>query len=256
MENLERLLRYAPFLVTEGDILNPHRPDRILRLEGWRGRWLDSTLYAASRANAAEINGYRSALVDRGLIDAGASPPSRLVVKLVNYNVGLVNELALLYPDARFIGILRDPYAVAESRLVRGTSLSDAMEIYVYVERVFAEAELKGLPLQVFRFEDLIANAASTIREVLAACRLDMSRMRGVCLQDKTRVADATGRVVRFMLTDGYYAFSDVQNHMRRDANSAGVSRLSADQKIEIGRLCAEAIARRGYHAPSPSQTL
>lgn len=248
---LRRLLRYAPLYAAAGDFLNPHRLAGDVSLAGWRGRWLDATLDWASRTNAAETTAYKSALVENGLIDADGPPPSRLVIKLMNYNVGLMGELARLWPDARFIGVLRDPFALAESRLVRGAALDDVMSLYAFVEETLARAENDGLPLRVVRFEDLIETPAPVMRDILAACDLDPSHMRGVCLQDKTRVADADGRVVRFTTTDGFYAFEDVHKHMRRDVNAAAVSRLSAAQKEEIGRLCATAIARRGYEAPA-----
>lgn len=252
---LWRVLRYAPLVATSGDFLNPHRPPRLPSLAGWRGRWLDRTLLWASRTNAPEVKAYKAALAAHGLIDDDGPPPSRLVVKLVNYNVALLDALARLYPDARFVGLVRDPFALAESRLARGTPLDAAMAVYAFVEQIFAAAEAAGAPLRVVRFEDLLAAPEATMRLVLDACGLDAARMRGVCLQNKTRVADATGRVVRFTLSDGYYAFEDVQNHMRADVNTTAVSRLCAAQKDEIGRLCAAAIERRGYRSPDAGPT-
>ena len=49
-----------------------------------------------------------------------------MTVKLVNYNLAFAEDLAALYPGARFVGLIRDGRAVCEGFIARGGGLDAA----------------------------------------------------------------------------------------------------------------------------------
>ena len=156
-------------------------------------------------------------------------------------------DLHALYPAAVFVGLIRDAAAVCEGHLARGASLAEATEAYGFVGGQLIALEAAGLPLRTWRFEDLLADAAGTAREIQAFCGLDPARSRGVCLQDKERIIDPTGAVRGNRKVDLFYDFAEMGRHMRADANERARGRLSEDARAEIAARCAPVLRHFGY---------
>jgi hypothetical protein len=245
--DMKKLIRYIPYLLTYGDVFSPHRPPKPGALAGWRGAWLDSALATASRDNRSEVSEFKNALVDRGLIDLESISTDRLVIKLMNYHVAFAPELYALYPDAKFIGILRSPFSLTESRMVRGAPMTTGTSIFNFVEEHFHKYEQDGLPITTFRFETLVESADATAARILEAADLPLDLMRGVCLEDRVRVTNKTGRVVDLDTKSGLYRFGEIQKHMRLEVNKKSLQVLDPAVKANIARLCAVGIERRGY---------
>src|SRR4029079_18559224 len=112
-------------------------------------------------------------------------PPDRMLVKALNYNLAFVPDLFALYPDARFVGVIRDGRAVCEGHVARGRGLAAATATYDFVGRQLIELEARGLPLRTWRFEDLVADAAGVSAAIYDFCGLDRAATLGVSLQDK-----------------------------------------------------------------------
>jgi hypothetical protein len=242
-----RLLGYLPVLLASGDILSPHRPPPPGALGGWRGGWVTAKLARATRANERRVWDYKSALERHGLLPAGFRRPHRMVVKVVNYNVGLAVELARLYPQGVFVGLIRDAVGVCEGRIARGDDLEAATALYNYVGRQLAALEAAGVPIRTFRFEDLVASTETVARDVYSLCGLDAGAILGLCLQNKERVYDPSGAVVGARVTEAFYRFADVCRHMRRDPNADAVSRLPEESKARIRERCLPVLKHFGY---------
>ena len=159
---LRLMRRYAPIRFTAGDILDPDtEPKGTGLLAGARGRALRAGLEGSAAANRASVTAYKDALRSHGLLDT-TTPPDRMLTKAVNYNLAFVPDLLALYPDARFVGVIRDGRAVCEGHIARGASLADATAAYAFVARRLIDDEAAGLPLRTWRFEDLVADAEAT----------------------------------------------------------------------------------------------
>ena len=90
---LRKLVRYAPIWLTAGDVLNLDAPLRKPRpLRGFAGRALRAGLASSCRSNVELITTYKTTLRERGFY-SDDTPPDRMVVKVMNYNVGLVPDL-------------------------------------------------------------------------------------------------------------------------------------------------------------------
>lgn len=243
-------LAYTPLRLRAGDVLNPDRPPAPDAFAGAGGPWVQARLAASAQANRGTVRAYKAALVREGFLDAGRIRPDRLLVKLVNYNVGLAPELARLYPQAVFVGLMRDAFGVCEGQAVRGASLAAATDAYTYVGAQLMAMEAGGQRLRTFRFEDLLEDTEAVVREIYGFCGLDATAARGICLQNKERVHDDRGRIVGIDKEKAFYAFRDVGQHMKRDANAASASRLGAEVRAEIADRCAPVLRHFGYIDP------
>ena len=127
-----KTLRYAPIRLGAGDILDPdRRAPREGLLTGRRGRAVVAGLAAATAANRSAVLGYKAALREHGMLD-GPGVPDRMLVKVMNYNLLFAPDLHALYPDAIFIGLIRDALAVCEGHVARGASVAAAAEAWAF----------------------------------------------------------------------------------------------------------------------------
>lgn len=242
-----RYLRYAPIWALRGDVLNLDAPlTRERPLRGLAGRALRAGLAGSARANAGIVKRYKDLLRERGYyLDDRA--PDRMVVKVMNYNVGLVPDLLELYPDARFVGIIRDGRGVCEGQMARESCVEGATALYNQFGRWLMEYEAAGLPIRTWRFEDLLADPWTSCLEMYEFCDLDPDRTLGVLLQDKHRIMGARDRITGIEKRDHLYLFSEMARHMRVDANATSLARLSAGDKAAIDSRCEEVLRHFGY---------
>jgi hypothetical protein len=250
---LAMLRAYAPIRLTAGDILDPDRdPGGPGRLAGARGRALAAGLARSVASNRAGVAAYKAALAERGLID-GDVVPGRMVVKVMNYNLAFAEELAALHPGAVFVGLIRDGRAVCEGHVARGADLAAATAVYDFVGRRLFELEAAGIGLRTWRFEDLLADPLGVAGAIWDHCGLDRAAIRGVCLQDKTRILDATGAVRGIEKAARFYSLEEMARHMRADANAGALARIPAAARAEIEARCATVLARFGYLDTAPA---
>ena len=248
---LAKMARYAPVRLGVGDILDPNRrAPRPGLLADRRGRAVVAGLAAATAANWPSVIGYKAALRDHGLLD-GTGDPTRMLVKVMNYNLLFAPDLLALYPDAVFVGLIRDAAAVCEGHIARGASAADAAEIWAFAAGELIELQSR-LPLRVWRFEDSSADPAGVVHELYRFTGLDPTAARGVCLQDKERIVDAEGAVRGIRKVDLFYGFDEMGRHMRADAN-AGARRLEPAARRAIVARCAPMLRHFGYDADPPA---
>ena len=177
-----------------------------------------------------------------------------MVVKLVNYNVGLAQDLLRIYPNARFVGIIREAEGICESMISRGMSPDVVLPLYQYVASELLALRSEGFPVLLLRFEEIIANIAGSTRAVYDWCDLDASAVSGLCLQDKTRVTDDSGNVVGMRKVDAFYDLDSAAKHLRRDVNSAAKARLPQSLQQEIAQRCGPLMQQLGYGAGPSGQ--
>jgi hypothetical protein len=258
---VRKLARYAPIWLAAGDVLNLDAPLKRARpLKGFAGRALRAGLAASCRSNAGLVAIYRATLRDRGFA------PDRMVVKVMNYNVGLVPDLLDLYPNARFVGIIRDGRGVCEGQMARRAEVEQATALYTQFGEWLSEYEAAGLPIRTWRFEDMLADPWATGLEMYDFCGLDPDLTLGVRLQDKHRILGDKDRITGIAKYDHYYLFSEMSRHMRADANASSFARLSEAARGEIESRCGGVLRRFGYLAdpasaprdvaPSPAATV
>jgi hypothetical protein len=244
---LRKLVRYAPIRLTAGDVLDLDRPPRREGLlEGFRGRAVRAGLARSAALNRPSVAAYKEALRREGFFGA-VPPPDRMLVKALNYNLAFVPDLLALYPDARFVGLIRDGRAVCEGHVARGAGLAEAAATYDFVGRRLIELEARGLPLRTWRFEDLLADPAGVSAAVYDFCGLERAATKGVCLQDKERTVRPDGRVGGARKVARFYRFEEMGRHMRADANAASIGRMPPEALAEITGRCRAVLEHFGY---------
>jgi hypothetical protein len=247
---LRKLARYAPIWLAAGDVLNIDAPLKRERpLRGFAGKALRAGLARSCRSNTKSVEVYKETLRERGFYRDDVAP-DRMVVKVMNYNVGLVPDLADLYPDARFIGIIRDGRGVCEGQMARRSDVEQATALYSQFGEWLSDYEEAGLPIRTWRFEDMLRDPWATGLEMYDFCGLDPERTLGVRLQDKHRIMGDRDRITGIAKHDHYYLFPEMSRHMRADANASSFARLSETARSEIETRCGHVLRRFGYLDP------
>lgn len=243
------LAGYLPTALRSGDIMNPRRAPGPLRP---RDRaWIARELARATERNLPEVRRFKRALAAQGLGPAVPSGRARMVLKVMNYNIGLATDLDRIYPGARFIGLVRDPYGICESMMARGGNPTKILELYRYFGETLLRLEQRGLPLKVVRLEDMVGDFRQCVDEVFDLCGLAPNATQGLCLQSKERITDAAGRVIGTRKVDTFHAFDHVNRHMRADINDAARAELAPEVAGLVQKNCAAVMERFGYLAPA-----
>lgn len=246
---LAKRLRALPIRLLEGREVfdagdwTPRAPFRP-----WSRRFMDRALYAEKlRARADSQNRWKAPgepYTRREIARA------RLLCKNVDSLILLSRELAVCYPDASFLALVRDGLAVCEGQARRGLDLSEAARRYELGCRTLAE-DARGIPrFRVLRYEDLVASPQAFLKELYEAADLDPGRVSKLRLETKA-VIDVDGEH-RIVLGPGekrllWYDPADFARHLRTDANANQRARLSAEETERVESICAWSLRHFGY---------
>lgn len=242
-EALKALASYFPTLLRSGDILNPRCAPGPLRP---RDRaWIARELARATDRNLPEVRRYKRALAARGLGPGLPSGRGRMLVEVLNYNIGLATELDRLYPGARFVGLVRDPYDTCETMMARGGDPAEIMALYRYFGETLLRLERRGLPLKLVRHEDIVGDLTRTVDEVFDHCGLETPATRGLLPNERRRRETGRRPAEEALVRGGIAAL------VREDAGKAASARLAPEVAGMIQQNCAVIIERFGYLAPT-----
>ena len=176
---------------------------------------------------------------------------ARLVIKNVDGLIFLSRALAGIFPDATFVALVRNGYAVCEGHARRGASLENAAEHYrLGVGRMLEDAE--RLPrYRIVRYEDLIDPGAGALETLLEHCELDPARLTRVRLETK-RVVGADGGHRAVGAADGakrglWFDVGEHFEHFVPEANARQIARLDAGQRETVRACCGTVLERFGY---------
>ena len=182
----------------------------------------------------------------RACSTARPASPTRMLVKVMNYNLALragpsrpLSRRGLRRPHPRRGGGLRGPHRPRRHGRRRGRSLG--------LRRRASSSSFRP------RFRSgsgasriLVAETARTAGEVYGFCGLDPAAARGVCLQDKERIVDAGGTIRGNRKVELFYGFDEMGRHMRADANAGAWARMDpAARRTIVARSGADAAAFR-----------
>ncbi|CUH42220.1 sulfotransferase [Ruegeria atlantica] len=244
--------RYLPVLSAQGDLINPRKQIRPAALDQRTRKWISKGLAQATKKNGTEVSRYKAAIEAKGFFRNGPARSSRMVVKLVNYNVGLARNLHQIYPNAMFIGIMRDATGICESMMSRGAKPEKILGLYQSVAQTFLDLAGEDFPIMLLRFEEIITDIVATSSRVFSFCGLDSDAISGLCLQDKARVFDKNGKVVGMQKVDAYYDISIASTHLRGDVNASAHARLPEHLRLQIEASCGPLMQQLGYRSVGP----
>lgn len=237
---IRKAIWYLPIALRHGDVLHPMCVPASGLLAGGQGWLIRQALARSVLLNRPKVRDFQAQLPDGGAALPGQG--RRMLCKVVNGNTALAWDLERLYGEARFLGIVRHPFAVCEGLMRRGASLGQAVYVYNAFADTIMRLEQEERSISVLRYEDIVADPISAARQAYAHCDLDGDRVEWVCLQEKGSDADgAVSKVNRF------YRLSEIGQHMRGGLNEAQAGRLSDADREMIASECSVALARFGY---------
>ncbi len=242
-------LRALPIRLREGrDVFDPGDWTPRAALHPRSCRRIDAILWAEKlRAREPGQNRWKSPGVAYTPDEIAAA---RLLCKNVDGLVRLSGELARIWPDATFLALVRNGFAVCEGQARRGADLAQAASRYELGCRTLA-ADAERLPnFHVLRYEDLVAAPQEGLKRLYQAADLDIGRVEKLRLETKP-VIDvdgehriALGGEAKRML---WYDLDDFARHFRTDANANQRARLSPEDEACIAERCDWSLGRFGY---------
>jgi hypothetical protein len=247
---LAKIGRYLPFVLLEGG--------DIFRFKEWRARrpfkaatqdMLDRVFYREKfRARDESQNLYKTEK-ERYTDEEIAS--SRLLVKYLDGLIFISAELARMYPDATFFGLVRNGFAVCEGHVRRGHHLETIARNYDRGCKRMIEDSERIPNYHLARYEDIIAKPLEFLKEIYRLADLDIKQVRQVRLENK-RVIQRDGS--HGMADPGkgwkemsWHSFEEFPKHLRTDANENQIRRLTPEQQALILEYSRDSLARFGY---------
>ena len=181
---------------------------------------------------------------------------ARLLSKNIDGMVYMTGTLAAAFPNATFVSLLRNGFALCEGHLRRGRSAAESGWRYrQLVEHMSLDAEM--LPNYHFvRFEELLADPLRFTREIYELVGLDPTAVSNVRMQ-RRRVMDACGN---HRLEAGgdewsvvWLNLQDLPHYFEPNADRNQIVRLSEFDRLAFLADAGPTMARLGY-LPSTSR--
>ena len=247
--NLAALARGFPLLLMQREDVFSQHAMRARRPFGRFAAWyVDKMLFEAKmRAREPNQNRYKFPGV---LYTLDEIRRARLLCKNVDGVIFLTSNLHRMYPDATFVAIVRNGFAVCEGHMRRGTPVDEAAVIYEKgCARIIADSE-KYDNFAVIRFEDLLAEPESVLRVAFEACGLDVDSVERFRFFVKRTVGETRDRPTPGNLAAGEQAWcrmDELGRYLQRDVNTAQINRLSDDDKLTIARIARGSLEHFGY---------
>jgi hypothetical protein len=188
-------------------------------------------------------------------------------VKKENYNKTILKNLRMLsknpngliftnklflkmYPDATFIGLIRNGFAVCEGLKRRGMAIDEAAKMYEIVCQRMINDE-KMLPNYfIVRFENMISEPLHFIKNLYKNVGLNPDKVDKIRLQAKKSMAKngsreyVLGEKDRQML---YLSVADINKYFRKDVDNNQIKALGPKDQNIIKHIAGKSLNHFGY---------
>ena len=220
-------------------------------------RFIDRVLYNDKlRSRTVHFNLFKAPDLEYTLQEIAES---RLAGKNVSGAVFLSDMFAEMYPDAKFVYLVRNGLALCEGYMRRRKSPEWAADCYRTLVRKMMD-DCRRLPgATLVRFEDILNNPVDQLLQLYARLDLDQSRASHVRLQLR-KMIDERGR---HRVEGGaewdvvWYKLRNIGAHLDRDINDRQIRRLGANDRNVFLRNAGDVMEQLGYPtgAATPSNT-
>jgi hypothetical protein len=247
--NLFRLLQYVPVVFAEQrDVFSSRHFYARRPFSPFTKAWVDRVLFKEKmRARAITQNRFK-----------GPGQPytkqevrdSRLLCKNVNGLIALTPILQDMYPDASFVGLVRNGYAICEGQMRRGSQAAAAAKLYRQGCLQMIEDAGRYTNYTAVRFEDLLRSPLQTAKQVYEHCGLDfaqLTHLRFVVVP----TMDADGKhVARRGTSDGeliWMAPEELDTYLEKGVNENQVRHLPDAERKRITEVAGDVLQHFGY---------
>jgi hypothetical protein len=173
----------------------------------------------------------------------------RLLTKGLNGLVFTVEMFREMYPDAVFIGLIRNGLAICEGYIRRGGTAEKTAHIYRCVAEKMLEYEAQMPNYRIIRYEDMVTNPLKFVDMIYNYAGLDLKQLNNIRLQSK-RVMDSFGKRNLLKGSDRqvfWYKLSELHQHIKPDINENQIRQLSVEDKEKFLSIAGETMMKLEY---------
>jgi hypothetical protein len=178
----------------------------------------------------------------------------RVAARLLCKNVGGVAlaspVFSAMYPDATFIALVRNGFALCEGYTRRGRSAAHAGKMFETVCQQMLQ-DAKRIPnYHIVRFEDMVSDPVAVLTEIYRHAGLDISRVTKFRLQVQESTGKDGRRSFAFGATDRetrWFSLAELGNCFRRDVNENQIARLGEQDKRIFLQHAERSMEQLGY---------
>lgn len=175
---------------------------------------------------------------------------SRLLCKNINGLIFATGMFCQMYPDATFIALVRNGFALCEGHIRRGTPAIEAARLY---ERGTQKIILDCAKLDnyyVFRYEDIVNEPRRTLERIYQACNLSIEKIDKIrFITTKVITADGEHEYVHLESKERliWYDLEDFGNFFHPKVNRNQLARLTEEQKRVISEYAYRSLEYFSY---------
>jgi hypothetical protein len=174
---------------------------------------------------------------------------SRLLSKNINGVIFLTPVLQKMYPDATFLGLVRDGRALCESHLRRGYSVKEVADLYRNIANRMLKYHFSQSNFYLVFFEDMISEPKRIIEKVYNKVEIDTASVRGIRLQIKSKLKQ-NGKHVLESEKDRKMVWYDPENldgYFDDKINEHHIKKLDNDKQEKFEKLTEGILSKMGY---------
>lgn len=243
---IPRVISLPILVTTRQHIFWPYRFERRKMVPRYIMPYIDFLLYTSKMF--APRNKVRDGDTRNTLKDIHHS---RLLCKNVNgvtLATPIFNEM---YPDATFIGLVRNGLALCEGFVRRGWSAERTGRMYQIVCQQMLEDASKLKRYKLIHFEDMIQKPVETLRDIYEFSGLAIEQVSKFRLQSK-QVMSKDGK--RGYVFGGkqdretyWFKLESLENHLSKDVNENQIARLAPSDKETFLHYARSSMEQLGY---------
>ena len=233
-EPLKKWLRrgvYFPLLATaRQDIFRIHATYERNNLPHICLRYMDLVFYLnkmTAPGNFQQSNGHK--------IGKTEIARKRLLAKNVNGVVFATPIFARMYPDATFIGLVRNGLALSEGFLRRGWTAEEFGLLYENVCQKMIHDSTVFPNYKIVRFEDLLTDPVKVLKQIYEHSRLDVNQVSKFKLQAKPSMDKDGKRRYTFggevNRERHWFPLNEIPSCLRRDVNENQIAQLTDENR-------------------------
>lgn len=175
----------------------------------------------------------------------------RFIAKNVNGVVLASDVFSDIYPDATFIALVRNGFALCEGYVRRGWTAEDFGKMYEKVCQKIIYDSKKIPNYYIVYFEDMISNPSDFITKIYSFSKLDISKISKIRLQAKKSM-DKNG--IRKYTFGGikdreicWFPVEDIKNYIRSEVNKNQILQLSEQDRSIFLQHAKKSMEHFGY---------
>jgi len=175
---------------------------------------------------------------------------SRLLCKNINGTVFLKDLFEQMYANAKFVGLIRNGFALCEGFVRRGWDAAEFGRLYRKVSEKMISDQTSSENYRVIQFEKLISDPEKIINSLYDFLELDMPAAKKFRLQSKPSMGTDGKREQTFgslFKEIRWFALTEIKSQFRPDVNENQIRRLKQTDKELFLKQADKAMRFFGY---------